>query len=130
MTWSRMELSDSAVVEVGTDRYAEYVIVMSEDKRQFTEDIGEYAEDWVEAIAGEARRVRKSKPRRVTIGGMPGLQYDMQGDVEGGRVGWVLTSIDGAAHYHNIVVTTTASRVQANSRRLRAIVATFRETGR
>ncbi|WP_370024220.1 hypothetical protein [Planotetraspora sp. GP83] len=130
VTWSRMKISDDDVLDVGSDQYVEYLDVASEDKRPYAWDLGAYAKNMINFLSKAFDRVRVSKPRRVTIGGMPGVQYDFQGEVDEGRVAMLFTFVEGAEHYHRISTTTPASRAAANSRRLRAIVATFRETGR
>jgi hypothetical protein len=57
-----MELTDQGVLEVGSDRYVEYQTVESEDKRQFAEDIGEYAKEFFRrppAAAASARPIHR-----------------------------------------------------------------------
>lgn len=127
--WARLNsLNDEAVIEVGNERREEYLIVISESKEDFSGmALDKYADLCVGGMKERVKLSRVSEPKKVTIEGKSGLQYEMEGTVDYVNIGYVVTFVDGDKNFHQIMAWTMKSQFNDKKQKLAEVTSTFRE---
>ena len=106
------------------------VIVLSESKEDFTDDVD------LQEFSNRTRSILKEGwdeyaevegPTELQIGGLPGLQYKLEGADDGVRSTSLHTSIEGATRYHQILAVTSRSQFSSESGLLQKVTSSFRE---
>jgi hypothetical protein len=126
-SWSRMELNDDADVELGNSDLHQYLIVVTDDKADLATNLGRFARTGIDTLTRGLRGKQVSAPRRLRVGGRPAVQYEIHGVVESSRIVYWHTSVEGVAHYYQVIAWTGASHAAENGPRLRGVVTTLRE---
>jgi hypothetical protein len=128
--WSRMDdLNAQAVIAVANGGLEEYLVVISEAKEDFASDFT--LDRYVETCLGNMRTKivvsELSPPSKVQIGGLPAVQYDLKGSVDGVNIGYVITFVGGKKAYHQVLAWTLRSKFEEKREKLAATTKTFHE---
>lgn len=123
------DLNDSANFQAG-NRFAEqYAIVISESKKDFTDETT--LDDYVELISKDIPNVindaEVSETRSLTINGYPAKQFEVGGSVDKIRAKWIYTFVEAPKNYHQILTWTLTSKYEENKPVLLEVVNSFKE---
>lgn len=123
-------INDEADIQVADVLENTAVIVLSESKDDFTDDVDlqEFSkrtraileEGWDEYAVVDG-------PKDVDVGGLKGVQYKLEGADDGVRSTSLHTSIDGSSHYHQILAVTSRSKFSDELATLEKVTNSFRE---
>jgi hypothetical protein len=69
-----------------------------------------------------------SPPLPVTINGNSARQYEIQGEVKNVKLAYLITTVETAAHFHQVVTWTLRSRIDKNQTTLQQVAGSFRPT--
>jgi hypothetical protein len=130
-SWSNQDdLNDKADLQVANPALEEYLIVLTESKADFVDtDLEIYAGLIRDGIVGAVSDASVSEARRLTINGMPAIQYEVSGSVDNLKVVYWLTAVEGRDHFHQVLGWTLGSKAEANREVILSVVESFQETG-
>jgi hypothetical protein len=126
-TWSRMELNDDADVELGNSGLHQYLIVVTDNKADLATNLDRFARTGVGSLTRGLHDQQVSAPRHLRVSGRPALQYEIHGIVDSSRIVYWHTSVEGVAHYYQVIAWTGASDAAESGPTLRSVVTTLRE---
>lgn len=123
-------LNDKAGIKAGNPLAEMYVIVITEEKADFTDEttLDQYTNITRDSMTSNLASADSSPPLPVTINGNAGRQYEIQGAVKNVKLAYVVTTVETAAHFHQIVAWTLRSRIDANQTTLQKVAESFRPT--
>ncbi|MBM3156433.1 MAG: hypothetical protein FJ004_04020 [Chloroflexi bacterium] len=126
------DLNDEADIQVANTKKEAYVIVLSEFKMDFSDDITvEVHSDITRQILLDSLEnvIISDEPVELQINGRRALQYEISGRVEGINVVYLHTTVDGEEGFHQIIAWTLPSKYDKNKPLLDSVVNSFREIG-
>ncbi|MBI4161090.1 MAG: hypothetical protein HY509_01430 [Acidobacteria bacterium] len=127
----RPYLNATADLQVADVQHKSFLIVLSEPKPAVNHLSLEAQSDI--ALATIVARMEgveaTSGPVEMMIGGHRALRYEFRGRIEGVKVAYIHTTIEGRETFHQIVAWTTPSRLKKNRAVIEAVIASFREVG-
>jgi hypothetical protein len=129
-TWSTMDLNDEAEIEVGNGRNEQYLAVLTESKEDFDTsevDLQTYAGYLVDNIESAVEDSAIMGKKELTINGLPALQYELTGSIDGLKAVYWLTAVDGSENYYQIIAWTLASKKEDNRKVLTDATNSFKE---
>ena len=125
----KADLHDEAEIEVGNFLSQAYLIVLSESKQDF-DDIT-YERHSQLTRTGLLENLKNAQmsgaPTQLTINGMPAVQYEVRGSVDGVKLVYLHTTIDGKASFHQVITWTTPSRYAKNKATMQSVITSFKE---
>src|SRR5215213_3883415 len=106
-----------------------FVMVISEDKEDFTNDM---TLDGITNLTREnmmknLRSPQATPPTSLEIGGHQARQYELRGAVEGINLAYVNTTVETPTSYYHIAAWTLPSRFDKNRGTLQEVTRSFRE---
>lgn len=130
-SWNAQDdLNDKADLQVANQALEQYLIVLTESKADLVDtDLQAYSDLVRDGIAGAVTDATISDPRRLTINGMPAIQYEVSGTVDKLRVVYWLTAVEGRDHFHQVLGWTLGSQAEKNRDIILGVVESFQETG-
>lgn len=107
-----------------------YAAVLSESQSVLSQfDLENNAEQYRWLIQKELDSFEKeTRTGTTSIGGVPALQYEIRGQVDGTPVVYLHTTVKGVDNYYQVVGWTTADSYQKNKETLQDIIKSFRGT--
>jgi hypothetical protein len=107
-----------------------YVMVINEAKTDFTDDItlDRYTSIVQDAMNEKLTDPQSAPPIETTIGGNPARQYEMRGAMSNIKIAYLVTTIETADHYHQVITWTLKSRFEENRATLQKVAESFRTT--
>jgi hypothetical protein len=123
------DLTDKGVLRAGNHADEEYVLVLTEEKVDFAvqADLSKYGEIVTGNMRQELMNPEIGQPKALTIGGRKALQYEVHGAVDLLNIAYLITVIDGAERYHQVIVWTKESKFKRARPALERTVSSFRE---
>ena len=105
-----------------------YVMVINERKADFTDEttLDNYTEIVRNATIENLTHPDATPPLPVTINGNQGRQYEIQGTAQNMKIAYLITTVETAEHFHQIVTWTLASRIDKNQATLQEVTNSFR----
>jgi hypothetical protein len=124
----RSSLSGIASIKAANLYQEAYVIVIEESKADFT---GEMTLDKFTEITrnGMLKKVTEgdsTPPLPVTINGIPGKQYALEGVINNVKISYLVTAVETSSHFCQIVTWTLRSRIDQNQSVLLRVTNSFR----
>ena len=129
--WSEnLTLNEQAEIKAANPLQEMYVIVLTEAKTDFTDEmtLDEYTKITFDSMTSNLTTPESSPPLPVTINGNAGRQYEIQGAVKNVKLAYLITTVETAAHFHQIITWTLRSRIDKNQTTLQQVTETFRPT--
>ena len=80
-------------------------------------------------ISNLSQVVSVSDPIQTTLNGREAIQYEIQGVVDGDRVIYLHTSVEGKRHYHQVIGFTLSEQKLSDKVHLQQIIESFKELG-
>jgi bifunctional DNA-binding transcriptional regulator/antitoxin component of YhaV-PrlF toxin-antitoxin module len=124
-------LSEEADIQAMSSTGEMYVIVTSEAKEDFADDM---TLDRVATLTRENVMMNLSSPEATSptpleIGGHQARQYELRGAVEGVNITYINTTVETPRNYYHIATWTLPSRFDKNRGTLQEVTRSFREVG-
>ena len=122
-------LHDTAGLRASDRGQEMYVIIISESKQDFTDDmtLEGFTTMSRESVMKLVSDPQASPPATVTVAETyPGMQYGIHGRIENVRVAYLVTNVETPKDFHQIIAWTRGSRIAQNETKLQELVNTFR----
>lgn len=128
-SWTILELNDVAEIEVGNAEEAAYLIVINELKEDlFGWNLEKHSRVTVGSLLGTLAFPTITGPKSLEIAGSPAVQYEVTGALDGQKIVYIHTTVDGPERFSQILAWTIPSRVETVRPRLLRAIESFRET--
>ena len=126
---SRPYLNRNAAIQVGDVRNKIFLVVVSDPKENLGPlSLAEHSKLSRNALLGRLNRRRPiAGPIEIEIGGRPAVQFEFEGQIEGVKVAYFHTTIDGETAFHQIVAWTKPANRKKNWPAINAVIRSFRE---
>ncbi|OLP16308.1 hypothetical protein BST81_22190 [Leptolyngbya sp. 'hensonii'] len=122
------DLNEKAELQVSNRADELYTIVLSESKSDFKDmTLARHSELTREILVKNLTSPQVSDPEKLTVNGVPALQYEIQGTIDNLNVTYLHTTVETATSYNQIISWTLRSRYAKNSPKLQAVIRSFRE---
>ncbi len=107
-----------------------YVIVLTEAKTDFTDEmtLDQFTTITHDSMTSNLTAPDSSPPLPVTINGNSGRQYEIQGEVKNVKLAYLITTVETAEHFHQVITWTLRSRIDKNQTTLQQVAGSFRPT--
>lgn len=129
--WVAMpDLHEEADLEIGNAKESAYLIVLSEAKIDFSEQITyrEHAQITLKQLVENTTNAKVVRgPTELMVSGRPAIQYEVQGEVDNFRYIYFHTTIDGRKSFHQLIAWTPPSRLTSNRKVLETVINSFTE---
>ncbi len=131
--WGPLEdLHDDADLQVGNRKRETYLIVLSEPRSSFADDVTcqDHARMTLKTLRSNLERAKVVKgPTELTIKGRPAVQYEVHGIATRSRlkIAYLHTTIAGDQHFHQVLAWTLQSRLKENRGELERAINSFSE---
>lgn len=124
----RPELHERAGIKAANLLQETYVILITENKSDFSDDmtLDSFTELTQGAMIKRVTNGSASLPSPVTINDNEGRQYTLDGVVNGVKISYLVTAVETAANYHQIITWTLRSRMDQNRAVLKKVTESFR----
>ena len=122
-------LHNSAGIRASNRIQEMYVIVISESKEDFADDVTleQFTTVTRDSMLKKIESSQASPPAAVTVGETySGLQYGLQGEVDNMQISYLVTNVETTKDFHQIIAWTLRSRIAQNETKLQDLVNTFR----
>jgi len=123
-------LNDQADIKAANKIEELYVIVITESKADFTVEMSldEFTRITRDALIANLESPNATEPRPVTVNGNSARAYDIQGAVKNVKLAYLVTTVETADHYHQVITWTLQSRKDKNQKVLQEVIDSFRPT--
>lgn len=120
--------SEEAEIKAGNPIEEMYVIVLTELKADFTDEttLDDYTTIVKDAMAEKLLSAVASPPIPMTVNGNTARQYEIQGSSSNVKLAYIVTTVETAEHFHQIVIWTLQSRINKNQTTMQKVASTFR----
>jgi len=128
--WRELDLdSPDADLSIGTMFPGEFLIVISELKTDFEEEIGiaEFAKIASDQVIGNVENAEASPLEPITVQGLTAYRQELSGTIDGTGIFYLNTYIEGAEHFHQVMAWTLIERKIPALPRLRTVSDSFQE---
>jgi len=122
-------LHETAGIRASNRRQETYVIVISESKQDFADDmtLERFTTITSDNIMKRVGSPQASPPVPVTVADTyPAMQYGVQGEMTNKKVAYLVTNVETPKDFHQIIAWTLGSRIDQNETTLRQVTNTFR----
>ena len=122
-------LHDEAILKASNRLSELYVIVLTESKQDFADDVTleTYTTMTRDAMKGNLGSPEATEFVKTSVSGNPAMQYELRGTISNMKAAYINTTVETSEHYHQIIAWTLNSRFDKNQAALREVVQTFRE---
>jgi hypothetical protein len=125
-SWIHLEkLNKKASIRVGSQIHQQYLTVITGSKGDGTFE--EYAATASDKLQSRLKGSKKGEAEELFIGDKRALRYQLTGTRQGVKMTYILTVIEGAKGYYQVLAWTTASSQGENLEVLKLTANTFRE---
>jgi len=126
----RPSLHAKATIKAANPFEETYVIVISENKIDFASDmtLDTFTDLTRRSMLSKVTEGDSTPPLPVKISGNDGRQYVLEGVVDNIRISYVITAVETAEHYHQIITWTLRSRIDQKQATLLKVTESFRPT--
>ena len=125
---TNLPLNFIASIEVGNMYDEQYLVVITEPKRDFPTGttLKEYSEK-TRGFTVSASNGSATEPKSVNINGMPAIRVEIRGSVDGISVIYFHVSVEGANHFHQVIAWTMTEFEDENRDILDSVIRSFKE---
>jgi hypothetical protein len=129
-TWTDLPAAyrnDVAVIQQGEARREQYAMVITDDKSDFT-DFAAFEKAVLEGTKSLLEAVEVGERSDLTVGDLPAAQYEVKGTVEGTKIVYWFTMVNGSNGYYQVITWTLPSRQDEAKPVFDKVVDSFKET--
>lgn len=120
--------NELAVLQLGDLPKEQYVLVISENASDF-ENFTAFSDASLEAAKGLVAGAEIGEQRKVTIGGLNAVQYQVTGKAAGIKAVFWYTMIEGRSGFYQVLGWTLPSKQTEAEPVIRTVIESFRELG-
>lgn len=120
--------NDVAVIQLGEPGRERYVMVITDDKSDFA-DFAAFQKAVVDGTKSLVTDAQVGDPSNLTVGGLPAVRREINGTIEGIKIIYWFTMVDGKNGYYQVITWTLPSQKDKAKPALDEVVNSFRETG-
>ncbi len=122
-------LNDQANIQASFPLDHLYVIVLSEPKVDYNEDVtlDKFTEISIKRMRSTGTDIDSTPPLKMKVNGRDGRQYLLQRTIESLKLSYLITTVETADHYHQIISWTLRSRISENQMTMQKVTESFRE---
>lgn len=126
----RPSLHATASIKAANVLQETYVIVISDTKIDFASDmtLDKFTDITRRRMLSKVDEGDSTPPLPVTINGNEGRQYLLAGVVDNLKISYLITTVETAENYHQIITWTLRSRIDKNQPILQKVTESFRAT--
>ncbi len=125
----RTDLHDEAEIQAANLFKEQYVIVMSESKIDFSDDLT--LKDFTDLIIGSTKKtindVVITEVKTVKVNGYDANQFEITGTVDKVKARWLYTLIEAPNNFHQIVTWSLQSKFEQNRETFMEVINSFKE---
>ena len=123
-------LNEQAEIKAANPLEEMYVIVLTEAKTDFTDDmtLDQFTTITRDSMTSNLTSPVATPPLPVTINGNAGRQYEIQGEVKNVKLAYLITTVETAGHFHQVITWTLRSRIDKTQTTLQQVAGSFRPT--
>lgn len=128
-SWSKPPkayLNPEAEIQLGNDFTGEYIMVITDDKRDFA-SFTDYSEALIQNSRDLSSKFKSRGKTNLTIGGLPAVRHNYSATVEGLNAIFWHTAVDGDRDYHQVVGWTVVSMEDTAKPAILKAIDSFRE---
>src|SRR5260221_5952714 len=128
-TWSEdNDLYPGAELQVSNKKEELFVVVMAESKSELDGMTKEkYSRITRRALAKSLKAAKTTGPNKMTVGGAPGLQYQISGKMDGMEVVYLHTAIEGRKSFYQVLAWTQKGKFDEARPGFEQIIGSFKE---
>lgn len=129
-TWIGQDFGNEvASLQIGNLIGNQYLLIISEEKRDFVPEFGiqEYAETISEQMKEVVESPIETELIPMEIGGLPAFRRELDGEIDGTKIAYLNTFIEGEQHFHQVLTWTLLEMKDRQFPLFRTTVASFRE---
>lgn len=124
--WTKLELNPVAILEVGSERHEEYLLVIKDPKSSFQGSLGEFA-DAVNRMYLESLQAPEELTMRPTmVNGLVCIRSEFRGEFNGLPVHFIVLVVDGDDSYYQVAGWTVQSGVDGSLPVLNEVLASMK----
>ncbi|MBA3714224.1 MAG: hypothetical protein H0W76_17495 [Pyrinomonadaceae bacterium] len=125
------QLHDDAGLKASNRIKEAYVVVISESREDFTDDmtLESFTKITRDAMLKNLGSPDSAAPTPTVIGDYPALRYELQGVVSNVKVIYINTTVETPSGFHQILAWTLPSRLNQQRNVLQEVTGSFREIG-
>lgn len=123
-------LNDKADIKAANPIEEVYVIVITEPKSDFTEEmtLDEFTAITRGSVASNLGASLATQPAPATINGNSARMYEVEGIVKNVKLAYRIATVETAEHYHQVISWTLQSRKDKNQSTLQKVIDSFKPT--
>ena len=123
-------LNDQADIKAANKIEELYVIVITESKADFAGEMSldEFTRITRDAMLANLESPDATEPRPVTVNGNSARAYDIKGEVKNVKLAYLVTTVETADHYHQVITWTLQSLKDKNQKIRQEVIDSFRPT--
>ncbi len=122
------ELNDAAEIQVANLAQSMYIIVLSESKEDFDKmTLVQHSTLTRKTLVKSITSSQVKGPERLTIGGNPGVQFEISGQFDNTKVVYLHTTVETPTHFHQILAWTLKSGFEKHRPEMQQVINSFRE---
>lgn len=122
-------LNEQAVIQVAHKTLEKYLIVISEDKSNFSEEIK--LDDYLKAInknfTENIKNVKISTAKDITINGYPAKQFEVNGEVDKVKAAYLVTLVNTSKSINQIMAWTLQTNFSRYKTEFSTVTNSFKE---
>jgi hypothetical protein len=124
-----MQLNPQAIINISNQVKEKYAIVFTEPKEAFADDmtIKDYYEIIMNNIKTKMDISESTEPQEVMINNYPGLLYEIHGEVEKIKVGYLCAIVETDEYFHQIMTWTLESKFDEYKDEFTKIIGSLKE---
>jgi hypothetical protein len=129
--WSEnAALNDQADIKAANKIEEVYVIVITESKADFAGEMSldEFTRITRDALIANLEEPDATEPRPATVNGNSARAYDIKGAVKNVKLAYLVTTVETAGHYHQVITWTLQSLKDKNQKMRQEVIDSFRPT--
>lgn len=127
--WSELQLNPTADIQAGRLESEDYVMVLSERKDTFSDSLTlqEYYELVTKNMSATIENGVFGDPQSVTVNGQPALQFELRGEIEKIKIGYIITIVETDKSFSQILFWTLQNRMDQKRATYLELADTFKE---
>ncbi len=126
-TWIYIELHDEADLEIGNESNSQYLVVLSENKKDFHNmDLETYSENAIGGVLSSLQDSTIIGPIDTSISNIDFQKYYLSGSYDNININYTFVNIESKTHYHQFMMWSIKSQYKKTKDLFEKIVNSFK----
>jgi hypothetical protein len=127
---TRSDLVDGATIQMGDISANTFLVLQSYNKADIAGTFEKFADQSSAAIKANLKDGKRAPLGEQKVGGLPGVQYRLEGAAERFNLVYFVTYVEGKSSYHELLMWTISSNQASALETFHQILPTFQEISR